>query len=51
MENVERGSVSIRQLCFFLAFLLPVSKLLEAPALLAYYAKDDLLLPALAHFA
>lgn len=48
---MQREKFSIRQLCFFLAFLLPVSKILEAPALLAYYAKDDLLLPAFLQFA
>ncbi|MBQ5926455.1 MAG: GerAB/ArcD/ProY family transporter [Clostridia bacterium] len=40
------GQIHVRQLCFFLAFLSPVSKLLQAPAMLAYYAKGDLLLPA-----
>lgn len=39
-----------RQLCFFAAFLVPVGKLLTAPAILSYYAKGDLLLPALAHY-
>lgn len=39
-----------RQLCFFAAFILPVSKLLEAPSLLAYFAKGDLLLPAFLHY-
>lgn len=46
----QREKISVGQLCFFLAFLLPVSKILETPALLAYYAKDDLLLPALLQF-
>ena len=46
----KREKISVRQLCFFLAFLLPVSKILETPALLAYYAKDDLLLPAFLQF-
>lgn len=39
-----------RQLCFFAAFILPVSKLLEAPSLLAYFSKGDLLLPAFFHY-
>ncbi|MGN1062008.1 MAG: GerAB/ArcD/ProY family transporter [Candidatus Scatosoma sp.] len=39
-----------RQLCFFAAFVLPVSKLLEAPSLLAYFSKGDLLLPAFFHY-
>lgn len=50
MRIHKKEDVSAKQLCFFLAFLLPVSKLSEAPALLAYYAKDDLLLPAILHF-
>lgn len=39
-----------RQIAFAAAFILPVSKLLEAPSLLAKYAAGDLLLPALSHF-
>ena len=39
-----------RQLCFFLLFVLPVSKLLEAPSLLAYFSKGDLLIPAFSHY-
>ena len=46
----QREKISLGQLCFFLTFLLPVSKILETPALLAYYTKDDLLLPALLQF-
>lgn len=45
-----KTSFHTRQLCFFLAFLLPVSKIAELPSLLAYYAKDDLLLPAILQF-
>jgi hypothetical protein len=41
--------ISTRQLCFFFAFLIPVSKLLETPSLLSYYAGGDLLFPALVH--
>ncbi|MBQ8885090.1 MAG: GerAB/ArcD/ProY family transporter [Clostridia bacterium] len=43
----EKGVIGTRQLCFFVAFLLPVSKLLETPSVLAYYAKGDLLFPAI----
>ncbi len=39
-----------RQLCFFAAFFLPVSKLLETPSLLARYAKGDMLAPAIFQF-
>lgn len=39
-----------RQMCFFAAFLIPASKLLAVPALLSYFAKGDLLLPALGHY-
>ena len=39
-----------RQIAFAAAFLLPASKLLEAPSILAEYAAGDLLLPALLHF-
>lgn len=39
--------INARQLGFFLAFLLPVGKLLELPSLLAKQAGGDLLLPAL----
>lgn len=39
-----------RQMCFFAAFLIPASKLLAMPALLSYFAKGDLLLPALGHY-
>ena len=46
----KQESVCGRQIAFFCAFLLPASKFLEAPSLLAKYAKGDLLLPALFHF-
>ncbi len=39
-----------RQIAFLAAFLLPTGKLLEAPSLLAGYAKGDILLPALVQF-
>lgn len=47
MENTK---VCTRQICLFCAFILPLYKLVEVPSLLARYAKDDLLFPALAHF-
>lgn len=52
MTKTERTAYAVngRQLCFFAAFLAPASKLLAAPALLSYFAKGDLLLPALAHY-
>lgn len=46
----EKPEINVRQLCFFVAFVLPVAKLLTLPARLAEYAENDLLLPALAHF-
>lgn len=46
MTKAKQPPISCRQLCFFCAFLLPVSKLLQAPSLLAYYAGGDLLVPA-----
>ena len=46
----QNDGVHARQIAFFSAFLLPTYKLLEAPSLLARYAKGDLLLPALFHF-
>ena len=39
-----------RQIALAAAFLLPASKLLEAPSILATYAAGDLLLPAILHF-
>lgn len=45
----EKATVNTKQLCFFLAFLMPVSKLLQTPSLLAYYAENGLLLPAIFH--
>lgn len=43
----KQTTVNARQIAFFLAFLLPVGKLLELPSLLAKGAGGDLLLPAL----
>jgi len=45
-----KPQVNCRQLCFFGAFFLPVSKLLETPSLLARYAAGDLLVPALMQY-
>ena len=46
----KNESVYGRQIAFAAAFLLPVSKLLEVPSLLARFAAGDLLVPALLHF-
>ena len=46
----KNESIYGRQIAFAAAVLLPMSKLLEAPALLSKYAAGDLLLPALLHF-
>ncbi len=46
----KNESVYGRQIAFAAAFLLPASKLLEAPSILAQYAAGDLLLPAFFHF-
>lgn len=48
-EKPTTQPISARQIAFVCAFLLPVSKFLEVPSLLAKYAKGDLLLPALSH--
>lgn len=37
--RTKTGPLCRRQLCFILAFILPVSKLLEAPSLLAYFRR------------
>ena len=50
LTNNKSESVYGRQIAFLAAFLLPAAKLLEAPSLLAKYAKGDLLLPAILHF-
>ena len=51
LGNLSKNeSIYGRQIAFAAAFLLPMSKLLEAPALLSKYAAGDLLLPALLHF-
>ncbi len=48
--SATSGQVYARQVAFFAAFILPVSKFLETPALLSQYAKGDILLPALLQF-
>ena len=47
---IDNMSICGRQIAFTAAFLLPASKLLEVPSLLAKYAAGDLLLPAILHF-
>ena len=47
---LQPNQVCGRQIAFTAAFLLPAAKLLEAPSILATYAKGDLLLPTLLHF-
>ena len=49
-HNPSNQKICARQIAFAAAFLLPAAKLLEAPSLLAEYAKGDVLLPALMHF-
>lgn len=46
----KNQAVLPRQVAFAAAFLLPLGKFLETPALLSRYAKGDILLPALLHF-
>ncbi len=41
-----KSPVVSRQIAFFAAFVLPVYKLVEMPAVLAHFAEGDLLLPA-----
>lgn len=44
------NKISTRQLCFFLAAIAPVGKIILLPANLAHYAKNDLLFPAAMNF-
>lgn len=46
-KTYKLPAINTRQLCFLIAFLLPVGRLLEAPRLFALTAKGDLLWPAL----
>ncbi len=45
--NTNSNAITTRQLCFFVACVLPVGKLLELPSLLTRYAGGDLLIAAL----
>ena len=47
---MTNAKVCTRQICIFCAFLLPLYNLVEAPSILARYAKSDLLFPAIVHF-
>ena len=44
------NKISTRQLCFFLAAVAPVGKLILLPVNLVHYAKNDLLFPAAINF-
>ena len=46
----NKPQISVRQLCFITAFILPTAKLLEMPSRLAKNALGDLLLPAFLQF-
>ena len=50
VKSNDSPALNGRQLRFFAAFILPLSKFLETPSLLAKYALGDLLLPALLQF-
>lgn len=47
---LKNDVISARQIAFAAAFLIPASKFLEVPSLLAKNAEGDLLIPALLHF-
>ena len=42
--------IKLRQICFLFAGMMPLTKMIVYPAMLAYHAKNDLLLAALADF-
>ena len=44
------NKISTRQLCFFLAAIAPVGKIILMPTNLVYYSKNDLLFPAAMNF-
>ena len=44
------NKISTRQLCFFLAAIAPVGKIILLPTSLVHYAKNDLLFPAAMNF-
>ncbi len=50
INSTKNGNIYARQIAFCAAFILPLGKFLEAPALLSRYAKGDILLPALLQF-
>lgn len=50
VESKKTPQINTRQLCFFAAVILPVTKLLEAPSSFAKNALGDLLLPAFLQF-
>ena len=50
VKSKNPPQINVRQLCFFTAFILPVSRLLETPSLLSKNALGDLLLPAFLQF-
>ena len=43
--------IKVRQICFFLAALMPAAKMLVYPTTLIYRSKNDLLFSALINFA
>ena len=47
IKTANSPTINTRQLCFLIAFLFPIGKMLEAPRLLAANAKGDLLVAAL----
>ena len=47
---MENDNIYARQIAFIGAFLLPATKFLEAPSLLAKDGAGDILLPAILHF-
>lgn len=47
---MQTNTISTRQLCFILAFFLPVNKIILLPSVLAKYAGNDLLISALIVF-
>lgn len=49
-KQTHNIAVHARQIAFAGAFILPMSKLLEAPSILAKHAGGDLLFPAVLHF-
>ena len=50
VSTQAKDELYARQIAFCAAFILPMGKLLEAPSLLASFAKGDILLPAILQF-